>query len=80
MFGMIILFDKRRVLLMHNEFNFENMSVKELKKEKEFRIAMINLNNSTGIQSDFDKKIIDDETKQFEKELLEIEKMLRLVD
>lgn len=65
---------------MHNEFNFENMSVKELKKEKEFRIAMINLNNSTGIQSDFDKKIIDDETKQFEKELLEIEKMLRLVD
>lgn len=65
---------------MHNEFNFENMSVKELEKEKEFRIAMINLNNSTGIQSDFDKKIIDDETKQFEKELLEIEKMLRLVD
>lgn len=62
---------------MYKETDFEELSVPELIKEKEWRSEIINLNNRTGIQSDFDRKTIDDESKRFESEIYEIDKVIK---
>lgn len=62
---------------MYKKFNFEEMSTPELLRKKEMNEEFIDLNNQTGMQSDYERNFFDDETKRFETEILEIDKIIQ---
>lgn len=57
--------------------DLKKMSSKELNKERYIRQQMIDLNRKTGIQSDYDRKIIEKETDTLQKELDKINQILK---